>query len=140
MLGFRASLRLWYPGTYPHLGGGDQGEGAMQDFTVGAQQVKDGRGFALAGEAGEAIRDDAGVDQALAEHQLPEILVGGQQKGTAAVGKVENLVVVYSGVEFLDIDGAVTHRPQGRDDRCVHSLVGDQVQPLFPQAASAAIG
>jgi hypothetical protein len=140
MLGFQPSLRLWYPGTYPHLGGGDQGEGPTQGVTVGAQQVQDGRRLALAGEAGEAIQDDAGVDQALAEHQLPEILVGGQQKGTAAVGKVQNLVVVDSGVELLDIDGAVTRRPQGRDDRRVHILVGDQVQPLFPQAASAAIG
>ena len=55
-------------------------------------------------------------------------------------GEVENLVAVDSGVELLDMDGAVTRRTRGRDDRCVHILVGDQVQPLFPQAASAAIG
>ena len=75
MFGFQPSLRLWYPGTYPHLGGGDQGEGAGQGITVGAQQVQYGGGFALAGEAGEAIQDDASVDEALAEHEFPEILV-----------------------------------------------------------------
>jgi hypothetical protein len=140
MLGFQPSLRLWYPGTYPHLGGGDQGEGPTQGVTVGAQQVQDGRRLALAGEAGEAIQDHASMYQVLAEHELAEVLVRGQQKGAAAVRKVENLVVVDPRIKLLDVDDAMTCRPQGRNDWCIDVFVRYQVQRLGPQAASAATG
>jgi hypothetical protein len=133
-------MAFWHSGAYPHMGRGDRGEGAEQRITVGAQQVQYGGGLALAGEAGEAIQDYASVDLALAEHELAEVLVRGQQKGAAAVRKVENLVVVDPRIKLLDVDDAMTCRPQCRNDWCIDIFVHDQVQRLDPQAASAATG
>jgi hypothetical protein len=111
------------------MGRGDQGEGAEQRVAVGAQQVQYGGGLALAGEAGEAIQDQPSMYQALAEHELAEVLVRGQQKGAAAARKVENLVVVDPRIKLLDVDDAMACRPQGRNDGCIDVFVRYQSNP-----------
>jgi hypothetical protein len=68
------SYRL--PGTLARIRtwAGETSATAPSSASPWVQQVQYGRGFPLAGEAGEAIQDYASVYQALAEQELAEVL------------------------------------------------------------------
>jgi hypothetical protein len=72
-----------------YLSRGNQRERSAQRVPVRLQDTQQQPSLALGGQAGEAVKDDTGVNQPLAEHQLAEVLVGSQQQRTMRISHLQ---------------------------------------------------
>jgi hypothetical protein len=78
-------------------------------------------------KTGESEKEDSQGQAAQAEHELAEVLVGGEQDAGFSVGQVEHGVVADAGSKFGDGCDVVTVGAQAGDGRSVDALVSEEL-------------
>jgi hypothetical protein len=77
--------------------------------------------------AGEAEKDDPGVNLALTIDQFVEILVRGQEQGGLVIGLLEDFFIRGGGAQLRHIEDRMAFLAKSLYDRAFHSLIGEYV-------------
>ena len=77
-------------------------------------------------------KNDAVMQQALPEHQLTKVLVGGQKSDFLLRAEDQHVMIGHTWMKFGDVNDLMPFAAEGENDATVYAFVGDQIHATRP--------
>lgn len=77
-------------------------------------------------------KNDTMMQQALPEHQLTKVLVGGQKGSFLLRTEGQNVRIGYARIQPSDVNDLMPFAAEGENDATVYAFVGDQIHATRP--------